>query len=115
MTAQSDALVARIRAVLPSGRTVREVPMFGGTAIMLDELMLVSAGRDGSLLVRIDPTRYQELLQRTGARPSYMGKNRPMGPGWLTVDAENLREADDLSEWSGVALEYHATAIRNAR
>ena len=48
---------------LPDG-AVREVPMFGGLSIMLDDSMVVSVGRDGSLLVRVDPGRSAELLAR---------------------------------------------------
>ena len=110
MTESRAALVERIRSALPTGRSVREVPMFGGTALMLDERMLVSVGKDGSLLVRIDPDQYEELLQRAGARPSYMGTDRPMGPGWLTVDDASLHTEDDLGRWLDTALDFHAAA-----
>lgn len=110
MTEPRAALMERIRDALPSGHSVREVPMFGGTAFMLDDRMLVSVGKDGTLLVRIDPDQYEELLQHPGARPSFMGKDRPMGPGWLTVDDAGLRTADDLAWWVATALDFHATA-----
>lgn len=108
MTAEREALAARLRSMIKDDRTVREVPMFGGIAFMLDDRMLVSAGRDGSLLVRVDPGDSEKLLQRAGARPSVMGTDRPMGPGWLTVDPEGVAGDDDLLQWIGVALEFHS-------
>ncbi|MGO1974766.1 MAG: TfoX/Sxy family protein [Propionibacteriaceae bacterium] len=110
MTEPRAALVERIRSALPSGRSVREVAMFGGTAFMLDDRMLVSVGKDGTLLVRVDPDQYEDLLQHRGARPSFMGKDRPMGPSWLTVDGDGLRTGADLARWVATALDFHAAA-----
>lgn len=109
-TDRRAVLLERVRGTLPSGRTVREVSMFGGTAFMLDERMLVSVGKDGTLLVRVDPDQHEELLQQPGARPSFMGKDRPMGPGWLTVENAGLETEADLARWVGTALAFHATA-----
>lgn len=82
--------------------------MFGGTAIMLEETMLVSVGRDGSLLVRVDPEDHAALLGRAAARPAVMGKDRPMGPGWLTVEARGLQSDDLLIGWLEIALAFHS-------
>lgn len=108
MTAEREALVARIRSMIQDGRAVREVSMFGGIAFMLEERMLVSAGRDGSLLVRIDPNDSEELFERKGAGASFMGSERPMGPGWLTVEPDALVDDADLEQWIGIALEFHS-------
>lgn len=108
MSTDREELLTRIRPLLPGGRPVREVPMFGGTAIMLEETMLVSVGRDGSLLVRIDPDDHEALLERAGARRAVMGKDRPMGPGWLAVEARGLQSGDDLIAWLEVALAFHS-------
>ncbi|ATG52459.1 hypothetical protein CFK38_13725 [Brachybacterium vulturis] len=102
-----EALLARIRSLLPPGRPVREVAMFGGRAVMLEEAMLVSAGRDGSLLVRIDPARHAELLTRDGARQAVMGTERTMGEGWLEVEPRVLAEDVQLGRWLQDALEHH--------
>ena len=66
MTVEREALADRIRAVLPDDRSVREVSMFGGLSFMVHDSMVVSAGRNGDLLVRIDPARNDELLDGTG-------------------------------------------------
>lgn len=107
MTDQREALAARVRAALPADRAVREVSMFGGLALMLDERMVVSVHRDGSLLVRVDPDRSTELLALPGAAPAVMGADRPMGPGWITVTADGLATDDQLADWVEVALDHH--------
>ena len=102
-----DALLARVRDLLPPGRGVREVSMFGGRAVMLEEAMLVSVGRDGSLLVRTDPDRHAELLLRDGAAQAVMGADRSMGEGWIEVEPRLLVEDIELGRWLQDALEFH--------
>jgi len=107
MTGERQALAARVRAALPPGGAVREVSMFGGLSFMLDNRMVVSASRDGSLLVRVDPGRSAELLEGAHAHPAVMGADRPMGPGWITVTADGLTTDQQLTDWIEVALQHH--------
>ncbi|MFC0675667.1 TfoX/Sxy family protein [Brachybacterium hainanense] len=107
------ALLARIRALLPPDAALREVSMFGGRALMLEGRMLVSAGKDGSLLVRIDPSWHGELLEHPGAGPAMMGAARPMGEGWITVDAAALAEDAPLAEWIETARRFHEEQRRS--
>lgn len=108
MTARQTALADRVRAALPDGRRVREVSMFGGLSFMVDESMVVAAGSDGGLLVRISPARYDELLTLAGAQPAVMGAERPMGPGWIMVSTDALVTDEQLGFWLGVALQHRA-------
>lgn len=94
-------LASRIRSILNASaepRSIREVRMFGGLSFMVDEAMAVAAGRAGSLLVRVDPARRAELLQR-GGEPAWMGTNRPMGAGWLNVPAARIVDDAELARW----------------
>ncbi|MGO1228428.1 MAG: TfoX/Sxy family protein [Brachybacterium sp.] len=102
-----EALLNRIRSLLPPGRAVREVSMFGGRAVMLEDAMLVSVGGDGSLLVRVEPTRHTELLTQDGARQAVMGTQRSMGEGWIDVEPRALAEDMALGRWLQDALEFH--------
>jgi hypothetical protein len=77
MTAEREALADRVRTALPQDRPVREVSMFGRLSFMVDDRMVVAVGRDGDLLVRIDPARNDELLTVPGAKPAVMGADRP--------------------------------------
>jgi hypothetical protein len=107
MTAARDASADRVRATLPHDRRLREVSMFGGLSFMVDDSMVVAAGREGDLLVRIDPARHDELLAvaGAGARPAVMGADRPMGPGWISVSPDGLTTDEQLASWIRVGLE----------
>lgn len=78
--------------------------MFGGLSFMVDDAMAVSAGRDGSLLVRIAPSRYEEL-RHAGGEPALMGNDRPMGHSWLTVAAPFIAADADLNRWIEVGID----------
>ncbi len=104
MSAERDALAARVRTLLPRERAVREVSMFGGVSFMVDESMAVAAGRDGELLVRTDPARHAELLGAPGAKPAVMGPGRAMGPGWLAVSPDGLIADEQIAFWIDVGL-----------
>lgn len=78
--------------------------MFGGLCFLVDDQLVVSAGREGDLLVRVDPADGAEH-QRRGARPATMGAaRRPMGAGWLTVPADRLTDPDELGHWVDVGI-----------
>lgn len=77
--------------------------MFGGLSFMVDGRMAVAADRDGGMLVRTDPARYDEFLER-GGEPAYMSKDRPMGPGWLTVPSPRLGGDEELAWWVAVGM-----------
>jgi hypothetical protein len=106
VTSEREALADRIRAALPDDRPRREVSMFGGLSFMVDNSMVVAAGRDGDLLVRIDPARSDELLTVSGAKPAVMGADRPMGPGWITVSRDGLTTDEQLAFWLQVGLDH---------
>ena len=116
MTAGLEALADRVRAALPRDSKVREVSMFGGLSFMVDDAMVVAAGRDGDLLVRIDPARNDELLRLPGAEPALMGADRSMGPGWITVNHESLTTDEQLAFWTQVGMDYrNAQATSHSR
>ncbi len=88
LTPAQEDLADRVRAALPEGAEVREVRMFGGLSFMVD----------GGLLVRVEEARYDDLVERPGAREAVMGSTS-MSPGWLLVDAHGLASDDDLAFW----------------
>jgi TfoX/Sxy family transcriptional regulator of competence genes len=115
MTTEREALAERVRALLPHDRLLREVSMFGGLSFMVDDGMVVAAGRDGDLLVRIDPARHDELLQVTGARPAMMGAERPMGPGWIAVSHDGVTTDDQLAFWVRLGMEHRDAPAKIAQ
>ncbi len=94
----SRALIARISSLLPD-RHLREVRMFGVLALMVDGAMAVAAHRDGSLLVRVDPAEDARLLENPETSRAEMGAGRPMGEGWIRVEATALRNNAALTSW----------------
>ena len=107
MTPAQHHLVQRVRALVNDEPDVREVSMFGGRAIMVNDTMIVSAGRSGDLLVRVAVDRYEALLAEPGAEQARMGAGRVMGPGWITVAPESIADNAHLAFWFNVAMSHN--------
>lgn len=105
MPSAQKALVERIRTSIVNEPVQREVSMFGGRSFMVNEKMIVSAGKDGSLLVRVAAEDHDRLLEQPGAQQAEMGTGRTMGPGWITVAAEHLIYDASLARWLSAALD----------
>ena len=110
MSTDESDLIDRVRSALAQQASVEEVPMFGGLSFMVNARLLVSVGGDGTLLVRIDPERRDQLLsERPGVRPAEMA-GRMMGPAWLRVDAEAVATDEDLGFWVAATQEFNGTS-----
>ena len=64
MTPEQVDLIERLRALLADEPVVREVSMFGGRTFMVNEKMMVSALKDGSLLVRFNADQHQKQTRK---------------------------------------------------
>lgn len=102
-------LAKRLRALLFDEPTLREVSMFGGRAFMVNGKIIVSALKDGDLLVRVAAEKHNELLLKPGAVPAEMGAGRGMGPGWIAVKSEAIADTGSLSWWIAAALDHNRT------
>ena len=107
MTPEQHHLVQRVRALVDDEPDVREVSMFGGRAIMVNDKMVVSAGKTGDLLVRVAARRHEALLGEPGAAQARMGAGRGMGPGWITVTPEAVADDGRLAFWVEVAMRHN--------
>lgn len=105
-------LMERLRALLADEPALQEVSMFGGRSFMVNAKMVVSALKDGGLLVRVAADRHEELLGRPGAAQAEMGVGRDMGPGWIYVTAEAIRDDGNLACWVAIAMEYNRVVTR---
>ncbi|HEY9294153.1 MAG TPA: TfoX/Sxy family protein [Microlunatus sp.] len=103
-------LIERLRARLATEPSLREVSMFGGNSFMINDKIVVSALKEGDLLVRVDARHHAELMARPGAQQAQMGSGRTMGPGWIAVDAASMRTEADLSCWLEAALAHNRSA-----
>lgn len=107
MTPDQTVLVERVRALIADEPVVREVSMFGGRSVMVNEKMIVSALKDGRLLVRVDADQHDKFLGRPGTVQAEMGPGRDMGPGWIEVAADSIRDDEQLSSWVEIAMDYN--------
>ncbi|HLV54550.1 MAG TPA: TfoX/Sxy family protein [Actinotalea caeni] len=103
-----ERLRARVREVLGAllgddPGDVVEKRMFGGVALMVRGDLLLSAGGDGRLLVRVADERSEELQRRPGVEIGTKG-GRTMGPRWLEVAADVVADDEELRFWVGEAL-----------
>ena len=106
MTAASDAMGDRLRPLLTKYPVV-EKKMFGGIGFMLEGNMLIGTTAKGDLLVRVDPERMDEVLERKGAYAMHMGP-RVMA-GFIAVGAAGTGDAAALGEWIRYAHGYVKT------
>ncbi|HLR96816.1 MAG TPA: TfoX/Sxy family protein [Jiangellaceae bacterium] len=113
-TPQSE-LIERLRVLLTGEPSTREVSMFGGRSFMVNEKMVVSALKEGALLVRVPPDEHDELTTHPGAEQAEMGVGRSMGPGWVSVSASAIDTDERLSFWLTVALDYNRTTATSHR
>jgi TfoX/Sxy family transcriptional regulator of competence genes len=102
--AYDQELAERIRQRVAGEPAVTEKKMFGGLAFLVGGNMAVAASGQGGLLVRVDPAESAELVESSRARVMEM-RGRQM-PGWLRVDAADVKTDEELSAWvdRGVAF-----------
>ena len=102
--AYDEALAARIREHT-AGEPVEEKKMFGGLAFLLGGHMAVAASGQGGLMVRVEPSETNALLEEPGAAPFQMGGRGPMD-GWLRVSADAVSDEGALGRWVDRGLAY---------
>jgi TfoX-like protein len=101
--AYDEDLANRIREQLADERFT-EKAMFGGLAFLVGGHMTVAASRTGGMLVRVDPEKTGEALDRP--HTSLMEMRGRRMPGWLLVAPEGVRTKRDLGGWVRRSLEF---------
>jgi len=99
----NEQLANRVRVILASNTTLTEKRMFGGVCFLLHGNMVCGVTKD-DLMLRMDVTRADELVERPHARPmDFTG--RPM-KGYLFVECEGLRTEKQLKAWLAPSIEF---------
>jgi hypothetical protein len=111
--AYDEDLADRIRELTADEPARGEQRMFGGLAFLIGGHMAVAASGQGGLLVRVDPTDADALLEHAGVRPMQM-RGRPLR-GWLLVEAAQLDTDERLAAWVGHGTAYARTLPPKAR
>jgi len=88
-------------------KNVEEKAMFGGLCFMVNDKMCVGVEKE-RLMVRLDPTKYEEVMEKEGCKPmDFTGK---VMKGFVFVDADALTTKKNLGYWIKLALEYNKIA-----
>ncbi len=95
--AYDEDIAARIRGLLVGEPGVVEQKMFGGLAFLVGGHMAVAASREGGVLLSVDRSGTDALLEKPHTRPMVM-RGREMA-GWLRVDPEGVRTKRQLIPW----------------
>ena len=104
----NEKLADRVREIISlTHKKVEEKKMFGGLCFMVNDKMCVGVETE-RLMVRLDPARYDEALEKDGAKPmDFTGK---VMKGYVFVDIDALKSKKELNYWVGLALEYNKIA-----
>jgi TfoX/Sxy family transcriptional regulator of competence genes len=102
--AYDEELADRIREVVQDEPGLSEKRMFGGLAFLVNGNMAVAASSQGGLLLRIDPSQAETLVDLQHVFRFEM-RGREMD-GWLRVDSEAVETDDELSRWVDHGLTY---------
>lgn len=106
--AYNEYLQERIESILNDKKVVFEAKkMMGGLCYMVDEKMCFGVVND-DLMARVGPDRFEELLEKEGARLMDFTK-RPM-KGYLFVSPEGIDYEKDLEFWIDRCLEFNPLA-----
>ena len=88
-------------------KNIEEKAMFGGLCFMVNEKMCVGVEQE-RLMVRLDPAKYDEVLEKEGCKPmDFTGR---IMKGYVFVDVDALTAKEKLAYWISLALEYNKIA-----
>lgn len=111
--AYNEKLASLARELLAlTEKNVEEKAMFGGLCFMVNNKMALGVEKN-RLMVRLDPARYNEVMEKDGCRPmDFTGK---VMKGFVFVDADVLNTKKKLEYWIKLALEYNKVAKVNKK
>ena len=106
--AYNESLANRTREIIARTHdNIEENKMFGGLCFMVDDKMCVGVEKE-RLMIRLDPEKYEELLEKPGCTPmDFSGK--PM-KGFVFVSEDVLHTKNQLEYWVKLALDYNKVA-----
>jgi TfoX/Sxy family transcriptional regulator of competence genes len=103
-----EKLADRVREhIALTHKKVTEKGMFGFLCFMVNDKMCVCVAQDG-LLVRLDRSMYDEMMEKEGCRPMDFGGK--VMKGLVFVDRDVLTSKKKLEYWLSLALEYNKIA-----
>ncbi len=104
----NEKLADRVREIISvNHKKIEEKKMFGGLCFMVNDKMCVGV-ESQRLMVRLDPNKYDEVIEKDGCRPmDFTGK---IMKGYVFVDIDALNTKKKLEYWVNLALDYNKIA-----
>ena len=104
----NEKLADRTREIISlTHKNVEEKRMFGGLCFMVNDKMCVGVEKE-RLMVRLDPTKYDEVMEKEGCKPmDFTGK---IMKGYVFVDIDALNTRKKLEYWVKLALDFNKIA-----
>ena len=104
----NERLANRTRELIAlEHKNIEEKKMFGGLCFMVNDKMCIGVEKE-RLMVRLDPTIYDEVMEKEGCKPmDFTGK---VMRGYVFVDAAALNTKKKLEYWIRLALDYNKIA-----
>ena len=104
----NEKLADRTREIISvTHKKVEEKRMFGGLCFMVNDKMCVGVEKD-RLMVRIDPDKYDEVMEKEGCMPmDFTGK---IMKGFVFIDKTALNTKKKLEYWVKLALDFNKIA-----
>ncbi|MFN8288651.1 MAG: TfoX/Sxy family protein [Chitinophagaceae bacterium] len=106
--AYNEKLAAMTRELIAlTEQKVEEKAMFGGLCFMVNGKMALGVEKE-RLMVRLDPAKYEEVLEKDGCKPmDFTGK---VMKGFVFVDTAVLNTRKKLEYWVKLAMEFNKIA-----
>ena len=104
----NEKIADRTREIIAeTHKNVEEKTMFGGLCFMVNDKMCVGVEKE-RLMVRLDPAKYDEVIEKEGCRPmDFTGR---VMKGFVFVDVKVLTTRKKLEFWIKLALDYNKVA-----
>lgn len=104
----NEKMADRVRELIAvTQKDVEEKKIFSGLCFMVDDKMCIGVQKD-SIMVRLDPALFDEILEREGCTPMiHSGK---VMRGFVFVSEEALTTKKKLEYWVKLALDFNKIA-----
>ena len=103
----SEKLADRIRESLADAGELEEKKMFRGMCFMLNGKMCICVA-ENEMMCRVAPDKYEEALEKNGARPMVHGGKTMKG--FVFVDEDAIKTKVSFDYWVKLALAFNKDA-----
>ncbi len=108
----NEKLTNKIRESLISTDDVEEKKMFSGIVFMVNNKLCIAVRKD-NIMLRIDPSLHDELVEKDGCSEMIM-KGKSLN-GYVVVDESVLTTKKQINYWVNLALDYNPKAKATKR